>query len=85
MEPIRIFLVVMSCSPSALSCENLSDAIFYSDMKACHAARAEALRPPEEATTQRLVFARCQYVLIDDESRKELAGAEWRSADRLSW
>ncbi len=85
MEAIRIFLVVMSCSPDALICENVSESVAYADIPACHAARARVLeggsgmRRPD-----RMIMARCQYVLAKEPPGRE-GPEEWRTADHLGW
>lgn len=86
MEAISIFLVVMSCSSDALVCEDLSRAEPYPDMATCHAARERALRPPSSPTAaERMLLARCQYVLVESTRGDETGPAELRSAQRLAW
>ena len=84
MESIKIFLVVMSCSPDALLCENVSDSVAYADIPACHAARARVLgaatRTPGPG---RMIMARCRYVLAKEPPSRE-GPEEWRSADHLA-
>lgn len=67
MEALRIFLVVMSCSPDLLSCENVSKAQHYADVAFCRAARERLLRNElRMAGSDRVVFAKCQYLLVKE-------------------
>ena len=65
MEAIKIFLVVMSCSPDGLLCRDLSQRAAFNDLDACHAERVATLREMRHAPGDRLVLARCQYVLVE--------------------
>lgn len=65
MEAIKIFLVVMSCSPDGLFCRDLSDNTAFNSLDACHAERAETLREMMQTHRGRLALARCQYVLVE--------------------
>lgn len=64
MEALQIFLVVMSCAPDLLSCENVSKAKPYADTAICRAARERLLRDGlRTAGPDRVIFAKCQYIL----------------------
>ncbi len=86
MESIRIFLVVMSCSPDALHCEDVSSHVAFADTPDCHAARAQVLgAAPRTQHSERIVMARCRYVLVKGPPDREDGTAEWRSADHYGW
>lgn len=86
MEAIQIFLVVMSCAPDLLSCENMSKEEPYHGIASCQMARERLLRDGQRTVTpHRVVFAKCQYLFAKDVPGGVPTHEDWRSADRLAW